>query len=236
MRGAAAANPPANREALLAFYDFPVEQWKHRRTSNPIERTFTAVRDRMIRSKGCLSNKTALATIFKLAQAAEKTWHRLDGHNQLSKLILGQSSTTDSRSSDQRLISQPPDLARHQHLGIALLEAFRPANAVSVSLHRRRLLALFGLGSMSDLSPQCTRKRTLTNGCWSASVYEYATSSGFGGCSFSPRRLGFDGAMYAVPRPGFDPEIMRAVAVGYPVSTVVNTPKNDTPECIAPAA
>jgi len=27
--------------------------------------------------------------IFKLAQAAEKTWRRLDGHNQLSKVILG---------------------------------------------------------------------------------------------------------------------------------------------------
>jgi hypothetical protein len=34
-------------------------------------------------------NKTALAMIFKLAQAAEKTWRRLDGHNQLPKVILG---------------------------------------------------------------------------------------------------------------------------------------------------
>ena len=41
------------------------------------------------RSKGCLSNKTALAMIFKLAEAAEKSWRRLDGHNQLPKIILG---------------------------------------------------------------------------------------------------------------------------------------------------
>ena len=27
--------------------------------------------------------------IFKLAEAAEKIWRRLDGHNQLPKLILG---------------------------------------------------------------------------------------------------------------------------------------------------
>jgi putative transposase len=27
--------------------------------------------------------------IFKLAEAAEKGWRRLNGHNQLSKLILG---------------------------------------------------------------------------------------------------------------------------------------------------
>jgi hypothetical protein len=32
-----------------------------------------------VRSKGCLSNKTALAMIFKLAEAAEKSWRRLDG-------------------------------------------------------------------------------------------------------------------------------------------------------------
>jgi hypothetical protein len=27
--------------------------------------------------------------IFKLAEAAEKSWHRLNGHNQLPKIILG---------------------------------------------------------------------------------------------------------------------------------------------------
>ena len=47
------------------------------------------MRHRTVRSKGCLSNKTALAMIFKLAEAAEKSWRRLDGHNQLPKVILG---------------------------------------------------------------------------------------------------------------------------------------------------
>jgi transposase-like protein len=78
-----------DRDALLAFYDFPAEHWKHLRTTNPIESSFATVRHRTIRSKGCLSNKTALAMIFKLAEAAEKSWRRLDGHNQLPKLILG---------------------------------------------------------------------------------------------------------------------------------------------------
>ena len=73
---------------MLAFYDFPAEHWKHLRTSNPIESTFATVRHRTVRTKGCLSNKTALAMIFKLAQAAEKSWRRLDGHNQLPKLIV----------------------------------------------------------------------------------------------------------------------------------------------------
>ena len=47
------------------------------------------VRHRTIRSKGCLSNRTALAMVFKLLEAAQKSWRRLDGHNQLPKLVLG---------------------------------------------------------------------------------------------------------------------------------------------------
>ena len=59
-----------DRGPLLAFYDFPAEHWKHLRTSNPIESTFATVRHRTTRSKGCLSNKTALAMVFKLVEEA----------------------------------------------------------------------------------------------------------------------------------------------------------------------
>ena len=78
-----------DRGALLAFYDFPAEHWKHLRTTNPIESTFATVRHRTIRSKGCLSNRTALAMVFKLVEGAQKTWRRLDGHALLPKLIRG---------------------------------------------------------------------------------------------------------------------------------------------------
>src|SRR5262249_41409416 len=63
-----------DRDALLGFYDFPAEHWKHLRTTNVIESSFATVGHRTVRSKGCLSNKTALAMIFKLAEAAEKSW------------------------------------------------------------------------------------------------------------------------------------------------------------------
>jgi putative transposase len=76
-----------DRDVLLAFYDFPAEHWKHLRTTNPIESTFATVRHRTIRSKGCLSNKTALAMVFKLVEGAQKTWRRLDGQNMLPKLV-----------------------------------------------------------------------------------------------------------------------------------------------------
>src|SRR5215813_9979753 len=78
-----------DRDVLLVFYDFPAEHWKHLRTTNPIESTFATVRHRTIRSKGCLSNKTALAMVFKLVEAAQRAWRRLDGGNQLPKVILG---------------------------------------------------------------------------------------------------------------------------------------------------
>ena len=78
-----------DRDALLAFYDFPAEHWKHLRTTNVIESSFATVRHRTVRSKGCLSNRTAFAMIFELAEAAEKSWRRLNGHSQLPKLILG---------------------------------------------------------------------------------------------------------------------------------------------------
>jgi len=78
-----------DRDVLLAFYDFPAEHWKHLRTTNPIESTFATVRHRTVRAKGCLSNRTALAMIFKLAEAAQKSWRRLDGRSQLPKLITG---------------------------------------------------------------------------------------------------------------------------------------------------
>jgi transposase-like protein len=78
-----------DRDALLAFYDFPAEHWRHLRTTNPIESTFATVRHRTVRSKGCLSNRTALAMTFKLAQSAETSWRRLRGCNQLPKVIMG---------------------------------------------------------------------------------------------------------------------------------------------------
>jgi transposase-like protein len=45
-----------DRDALLAYYDFPAEHWKHLRTTNVIESSFATVRHRTVRSKGCLSN------------------------------------------------------------------------------------------------------------------------------------------------------------------------------------
>ncbi len=76
-------------DALLAFYDFPAEHWDHLRTSNPVESVFATVRHRTVRTKGALSQKTVKLMVFKLVQAASKTWRRLNGRNQLPKVIEG---------------------------------------------------------------------------------------------------------------------------------------------------
>ena len=57
--------------------------------SSAAECTIANVRHRTIRSKGYLFNRTALAMVFKLLEGAQKSWRRLDGYNQLPKLILG---------------------------------------------------------------------------------------------------------------------------------------------------
>lgn len=78
-----------HRDALLTFYDFPAEHWKHIRTSNPIESTFATVRHRTKRTKGCLSRKTGLAMAFKLMMSAQRKWRKLDGRNRLPEIIQG---------------------------------------------------------------------------------------------------------------------------------------------------
>src|SRR5437660_6960679 len=74
-----------DRDALLAFYDFPAEHWDHLRTTNPIESVFATVRHRTVRTKGSLSPTTAKLMVFKLLCAASKTWRRLKGTNQLGQ-------------------------------------------------------------------------------------------------------------------------------------------------------
>jgi len=78
-----------DRDVLLTFYDFPAEQWSHIRTTNPIESTFSTVRLRTAKVRGCFSNKTVLTMAFKLCKAAEKGWRRLRGFKKLAKVIQG---------------------------------------------------------------------------------------------------------------------------------------------------
>ena len=99
-----------DREALLAFFNFPAEHWDHLRTTNPIESVFATVRHRTVRTKGSLSPTTARLMVFKLVIAASKTWRRLKGTNHLPKIVAGVRFKDASRSSNCRKTT-PPDRA-----------------------------------------------------------------------------------------------------------------------------
>lgn len=78
-----------DREELLAFYDFPAERWIHIRTTSPIESTFSTICLPRAKMRNCGSRSTTLSMVFKLAQAADKKWRRLQGYKQFGELISG---------------------------------------------------------------------------------------------------------------------------------------------------
>ncbi len=78
-----------DREALLAFYDYPAEHWRHLRTTNPIESVFAPVRARTDVTKGPGSRQAGLAMIFKLMEAAEGRWRKLTGSHLVALVRAG---------------------------------------------------------------------------------------------------------------------------------------------------
>ena len=102
---------------LLAFYDFPAEHGKRLRTTNPIESTFATIRIRQSRTKGCSSRRVSLTMMFKLAQAAQKRWRRLNGHQHIVH------SWKENRLSTESRRTPPESLSRTQVSTIALFSA-----------------------------------------------------------------------------------------------------------------
>jgi putative transposase len=76
-------------DALLAFFDFPAEHWKHLRTSNVIESPFATVRLRQRVTKGAGSRTKGLLMAYKLLDMAQARWRRLDGAHLLPLVRTG---------------------------------------------------------------------------------------------------------------------------------------------------
>jgi transposase-like protein len=66
-------------DVLLTFYDYPQEHWKHLRTTNVIESTFATVRLRQRTTKGPGCREAGAAMAYKLLEAAQKRWRRING-------------------------------------------------------------------------------------------------------------------------------------------------------------
>jgi putative transposase len=78
-------------DALLTFFDFPAEHWKHLRTSNVIESPFATVRLRQRVTKGAGSRTKGLLMAYKLLDMAQARWRRLDGAHLLLLVRAGMS-------------------------------------------------------------------------------------------------------------------------------------------------
>ena len=91
-----------DRNALLAFYDFPADHWVHLRTTNPIESTFATIRHRTKQVKGAFSQQTLMAMMFKLAIAAEQSFRRIKGFEWLADVIRRVQFVDGVREQDQQ--------------------------------------------------------------------------------------------------------------------------------------
>jgi putative transposase len=76
-------------DALLTFFDFPAEHWKHLRTSNVIESPFATVRLRQRVTKGAGSRTKGLLMAYKLLDMAQARWRRIDGAHLLPLVRAG---------------------------------------------------------------------------------------------------------------------------------------------------
>ncbi len=83
-------------ERLLAFHDFPAAHHVHLRTTNPIESTFSTVRLRQRVTKGAGSREAALAMAFKLLEAAQQRWRRVNAPH-LVALVRGGATFIDGQ-------------------------------------------------------------------------------------------------------------------------------------------
>ena len=79
-----------DKKVLLTFYDFPAAHWRSIRTTNPIESVFASVKQRTVKTKGCLSLESAEVMTFKLIASAQKRWKRLaKGELHMAEIIRG---------------------------------------------------------------------------------------------------------------------------------------------------
>ena len=92
-----------DRNALLAFFDYPAEHWLHLRTTNPIESTFSPVRARTRVTKGPGNKEAGLAMVFKLLEAAAQRWRAVNGPHLVALVRAG------ARFEKGRLVERPKE-------------------------------------------------------------------------------------------------------------------------------
>lgn len=74
-------------EDFVTFYDFPLEHWRHLRTTNPIESVFASVRLRTNVAKRVRKRENALYLVWKIAERVRLNWRVLNGGPRLTALV-----------------------------------------------------------------------------------------------------------------------------------------------------
>jgi transposase-like protein len=92
---AAAATLERDWDDFTTFYDFPLEHWRHLRTSNPVESVFAGVRLRTNVVKRTRRRDNALYLVFKIIERLSGSWHTLDGDPHLVELLLDGAQCVD---------------------------------------------------------------------------------------------------------------------------------------------
>jgi hypothetical protein len=91
--------------AHKAFLGFLIEEGTTRRCTRVVR---WHERDRRESVRVTNASASALSMIFKLAEAAQKNWRRLDAPDQLPKVVLGV-KFTDGLEVNRKLKPLPPD-------------------------------------------------------------------------------------------------------------------------------
>lgn len=79
----------ADWDRMVTFFDFPLEHWKHLRTSNVVESPFASVRLRTDAAKRFKKVQSATALIWRLLSVAEKRFRKLDAPELLRDVHAG---------------------------------------------------------------------------------------------------------------------------------------------------
>ena len=76
-------------ERMVTFYDFPLEHWRHIRTTNPVESPFAALRLRTDAAKRYKRVDRAIAVIWKMLLVAESRFRRLKAPDLMRDVYQG---------------------------------------------------------------------------------------------------------------------------------------------------
>jgi len=94
------------RETLLTFFDFPAEHWVHLCSHKPIDSTVAPVRVHTDVTRRPGSRAAGVAMIYKLLEAQEGRWRRINGYHLVPLVRAGgrfMSGELVERSEEQKI-------------------------------------------------------------------------------------------------------------------------------------